>query len=165
MLNIKDLLLDSKYLRNIATTESHLNEVDIKVLYKMGFYEIFLNENITIPKEVLLDYTKSHFFCGNDDRKFFLRKDVSNISEDIINTFIESYVTKWTDRYLKRNGGGAAYYLPEIACSYLAEDLEHMQTMGVSLTEANISTLMKYECAIKHFKEGRFALEKIMNNK
>lgn len=162
MLTITDLL-DDKRLCSIAKTEANLNEEDIALLYQMGVTALFSNENITIPESILLHYIETHsFLINSDDGKFFLRKDVSDISEDIINTFIKSYTKKWIDKYMERHGGG--YYLPETACSYMVEDLEKLQAIGVKLTEANIETLMKYKNDITYFKEGKATLERILNN-
>lgn len=165
MLTISDLL-DDKRLCSIAKTESNLNEEDIALLYKMGVTAIFSNENITIPESILLHYTETNSFQINNgnDGKFFLRKDVSDMSEDIINMFIKSYTKKWIDQYVEQHGGCATYYLPETACSYMVEDLEKLQELGVKLTEANIETLMKLKDGISHFEEGKVALEKILSN-
>lgn len=163
MLTITDLLDDEK-VRYIAKNEENLSEEDMAILYKLGITGMFSNEKISIPASILLKYTENHSFNINyGDGKFFLRRDVSDISEDIINMFIKSYTKKWIDAYLERNGGGAAYYLPEKACSYMVEDLEKMQDMGVKLTAANIAELMNRKACIEFYQEGRDALERILS--
>lgn len=138
-------MFDTECMEEEARNGKHLTDEEIAVLYFGGYFDIFENSNIYIPKIIIMDYLKKYM----PEIKFFTREDVKECLEETINAYIGNFVSNWMRKYPSMSG---VTYFEEIAEKELVKNLTKMLELDIRITEANLECLLKY--GTDFFKEA-----------
>lgn len=129
-------MFDTEYMTAEARF-GQLTDEEITVLYFGGYFEIFENPNIYIPKIIIMDYVIKYI----PPIDFFTRNEVQCYLEEVVNAYIENFGANWMKKYPSMEG---VAYFTEIANKKLITNLTEMLDLGIRITETNLETLLKY---------------------
>lgn len=153
-----ELLLNDEYMKEVAAKEADLDGEDIAILYKMGWHEeLFSNQKIKLPPEVVFAYVKEHKV---DKKEIFLRPDVQGVLEEALNIYIENYVYVWMNEFQKNST--QVPYLLELACANLIFDVKVMIDMGINFTEGNLKKIVEHKSGMLFWQDATDALQKVL---
>ena len=129
-------MFDTEYMTAEARWGDQLTDEEIAVLYFGGYFEVFENPNIYIPKIIIMDYVKKYI----PPIDLFTRDEVQCYLEEAVNAYIENFVANWMRKYPSMAG---VSYFAEIANKELITNLTGMLEFGIRITETNLETLQK----------------------